>query len=241
MPPKPLSQRTESRSNLVGKFTTSVKKFVQDVESDHTRDGVMQTNERLRMVDNKVKESFGTIKTALTTLHQEYEAAKSDNNLWSRYQRFKRMIKNFTKFDTQYWLLIELPRQEKHEEANTYVMRCCSVLEKAANPSIDTRSSNLKQSEDNKFLSNKDRLNSMSITAIAEENKQLMNDVFRLLKRYNNLRNIIHELKISYTDAKIYPILPRYFMLKDMVKSVLRHPSYMEIRHEELIANNTIA
>lgn len=81
----------------------------------------------------------------------------------------------------------------------------------------------------------------MSIPEIEEENKQLVNDVYRLLKRYNNLRNTVHELKVSYVATKVYPGPARYFMLKDMVKSVLRHPSYMEVCHEDLIANNMIA
>ncbi|XP_053200381.1 uncharacterized protein LOC128385534 isoform X1 [Panonychus citri] len=245
MPPKTdkgrsTPQRGESRSNLVGKFTTSVKKFVQDVESDHTRDGVTSTNERLRMVDSKINESYSTIKGALTTLHQNYESAKSDNNVYNRYKLFKKMIKTVIKLDTQYWILIEIPKQEKHEQPNNYVMRCCSVLEKA-NATTDGKSSNAKQAEETRIQSNRERLKSMSIPEIEEENKQLINDVYRLLKRYNNLRNTVHELKVSYMATKVYPGPARYFLLKDMVKSVLRHPSYMEVCHEDLIANNMIS
>ena len=33
-------------------------------------------------------------------------------------------------------------------------------------------------------------------------------------------------------SSKVYPIIPRYAMLKDMVKTVMRDPNYMEVCHE---------
>jgi len=78
----------------------------------------------------------------------------------------------------------------------------------------------------------------MSVQAIEEENKKSFNHIYRLLKRYNNLRNTIHELRVTYMDVKIYPLIPRYFILKDMIKNVLRHPSYMEVYHEDIVANS---
>lgn len=79
----------------------------------------------------------------------------------------------------------------------------------------------------------------MSITEIAEENNESTNDVYRLLKKYNNIRNTVRELKVSYANAKLYPFLPRYIMLKDMVKSVLRDPSYMEVVQEEIVVQQS--
>lgn len=75
----------------------------------------------------------------------------------------------------------------------------------------------------------------LSIPEIVEENNETTNEVYRLLKKYNNIRNTVRELKVSYMDAKLYPFLPRYIMLKDMVKGVLRHPSYMEVCQEDFI------
>lgn len=72
----------------------------------------------------------------------------------------------------------------------------------------------------------------------------MINDLYRLLKKYSGLRNLIRELKVNtahvcygciapsmfhaihlycdcpqteYGDSKMYPIIPRYTMLKDMV------------------------
>lgn len=38
--------------------------------------------------------------------------------------------------------------------------------------------------------------------------------------------------KTDYTDAKIYPMVLRYTMLKDMIKDIMLHPDYMEVCHE---------
>lgn len=34
------------------------------------------------------------------------------------------------RLETQYWALIDIPRQEKQETVPTYVMRACSIMEK---------------------------------------------------------------------------------------------------------------
>lgn len=39
-------------------------------------------------------------------------------------------------------------------------------------------------------------------------------------------------LQDSYMNSKVYPIIPRYKMLKDMIKSAMRDPNYMEVCHE---------
>ncbi|RWS24274.1 uncharacterized protein B4U80_01296, partial [Leptotrombidium deliense] len=193
------------------------------------------------MVDKKVGESYSTIKNSLTTLHGQYEQSKSEKNILRRYNlfkdsRFTTMIKTVIKLDTQYWVLIEIPKQDKQEPANSYVMRCCSVLEKSTNSRIDGKSQTTKQAEDEGKEKERKRLDEMSISEIEEENKQLVNDVFKLIKKYNNLRNVVHELKVAYMDAKLYPFLPRYIMLKDMIKGVLRDPTYVELYHEDLLA-----
>ncbi|GIY81765.1 uncharacterized protein CDAR_512121 [Caerostris darwini] len=72
-----------------------------------------------------------------------------------------------------------------------------------------------------------------TVQQIEEENTLLINDLYRLLKKYANLRLVVHTLHLSYRSARMYPIFPRYNMLKDMIKDVLRDPSYMEVCHEE--------
>lgn len=39
-------------------------------------------------------------------------------------------------------------------------------------------------------------------------------------------------LQDNYVNSKFYPIIPRYTLLKDMIKTAMRDPNYMEVCHE---------
>lgn len=36
----------------------------------------------------------------------------------------------------------------------------------------------------------------------------------------------------EYMSTKVYPMFPRYTMLKDMIKDIMHDPDYMEVCHE---------
>jgi hypothetical protein len=36
----------------------------------------------------------------------------------------------------------------------------------------------------------------------------------------------------DYVSSKVYPMFPRYTMLKDMIKDIMHDPDYMEVCHE---------
>jgi len=111
----------------------------------------------------------------------------------------------------------------------------------------------------------------MTTAQIEHENTQLINDLYRLLKKYLGLRHLIRVLKVSqsmrrqwadltsrenfltclyvlcplrfllqeeYGSSKMYPIFPRYTMLKDMIKGIMHDPDYMEVCHETLANSN---
>ena len=94
----------------------------------------------------------------------------------------------------------------------------------------------------------------MTTAQIEHENNQDVNDLYRLLKKYLALRHLIRALKViihvnfciinclglsiilnlkeDYESSKMYPIFPRYTMLKDMIKGIMHDPDYMEVCHE---------
>lgn len=85
-------------TNLVGKFTQSVRRIVQDVKdegpaSGMTRDEVIDTNERLRAVRIRLEESYDTAKKSLVTLMNKYGDSKTHKNIFNRYPLLKIMIK----------------------------------------------------------------------------------------------------------------------------------------------------
>ncbi|CAG9795254.1 unnamed protein product [Diatraea saccharalis] len=85
-------------TNLVGKFTQSVRRIVQDVKDEGTSSGqtkeeVIETNERLRNVRVRLDENYDTAKKALVTLMARYSESKAQRNVFTRYAMLKAMIK----------------------------------------------------------------------------------------------------------------------------------------------------
>lgn len=187
---------------MVGKFTQSVRRIVQDVKDDGapsgmSREDVIATNERLRNVRLRLEDSYDTAKQALVTLMNKYGDSKTHRNIFSRYPLLKVMIKEVIRLETQYWTLVEIPRQEKQETVPSYVMRACAIMEKTQKSGEGVKTSARLAEE---ALEKKDRLERLEImtTAIIEaENTQMINDLYRLLKKYLGLRNLIRELKVG--------------------------------------------
>lgn len=45
-------------------------------------------------------------------------------------------------------------------------------------------------------------------------------------------RSSLRTSQVDYTESKSYPFLPRYFMLKDMIRDVITDPTFIELSHE---------
>ncbi|XP_021188058.1 uncharacterized protein LOC110374604 [Helicoverpa armigera] len=234
------TQKTDSQkssTNLVGKFTQSVRRIVQDVKDEGTSSGqtkeeVIETNERLRGVRVRLDENYDTAKKALVTLMARYSESKSQRNVFTRYALLKAMIKDVIRLETQYWSLVEIPRQEKAETVPAFVLRACAIMEKTQKSGEGVKTSAKLAEEAADKRERIERLNDMTTIQIETENTQMTNDLYRLLKKYTGLRNLIRELKSDYVSSKVYPIFPRYTMLKDMIKDIMHDPDYMEVCHE---------
>ncbi|EDW16881.2 LOW QUALITY PROTEIN: uncharacterized protein Dmoj_GI21986 [Drosophila mojavensis] len=230
-------------TNFVGKFTQSVRRIVQDVKdegapSGMTRDEVIETNERLRSLRLRLEESYDTVKKALINLMNQYGDSKSHRNIFQRYPKLKLMIKEVIRLETQYWTLVDIPRQEKQETVPSYVMRACSIMEKTQKSGEGVKTSARLAEEAAERRERMERLEHMTTAQIELENTQLINDLYRLLKKYLGLRHLIRVLKEEYGSSKMYPIFPRYTMLKDMIKGIMHDPDYMEVCHETLANSN---
>jgi hypothetical protein len=85
-------------SNLMGKFTQSVRRIVQDVKDEGTMSGlgreeVIDINERLILFRVRLEASYETAKQALNALITKYGDSKSQRNIFHRYPMLKVMIK----------------------------------------------------------------------------------------------------------------------------------------------------
>lgn len=128
-----------------------------------------------------------------------------------------RCFQDVIKLETQYWTLVDIPKQEKQETVPSYVMRACSIMEKTqksgdgvktsarlAEEASDRKErmerleSNFGNWIDSKFLFLINLMSTAMTTVIIEqENTQMINDLYRLLKKYTGLRNLIRELKVN--------------------------------------------
>ncbi|XP_056642607.1 uncharacterized protein LOC130448996 [Diorhabda sublineata] len=229
--------KQQSSTNLVGKFTQSVRRIVQDVKDEGTATGatkeeVIETNERLRAVRVRMDESYDTAKKALVGLMGKYNESKSVHNIFQRYNMLKAMIKEVIRLETQYWTLVDIPKQEKQETVPAFVLRACAIMEKTQKSGEGVKTSAKLAEEAQDKRERIERLENMTTSQIDAENTQMTNDLYRLLKKYSGLRNLIRQLKTEYTNAKLYPMVLRYSMLKDMIKDIMLHPDYMEVCHE---------
>ncbi|XP_076686132.1 uncharacterized protein LOC143378317 isoform X1 [Andrena cerasifolii] len=232
-----IAQRSDAGTNLMGKFTQSVRRIVQDVKDEGTSSGqtkeeVIETNERLRIVRIRLDGSYEIAKRALVELMCKYTNSKQVRNVFQRYNLLKLMIKDVIKLETQYWTLVDIPKQEKQETVPAFVLRACSIMEKTHKSGEGVKTSARLAEEAETKRERIERLESMTTIQIEAENTQMTNDLYRLLKKYTGLRNLIRDLKEEYNSSKVYPIFPRYPILKDMIKDIMHNPDYMEVCHE---------
>jgi len=62
------------------------------------------------------------------------------------------------RLETQYWLLVELPKQEKQEPVPAYVLRACATLEKNQKSGEGVKTSAKLADEEEKRRERMDRL-----------------------------------------------------------------------------------
>jgi hypothetical protein len=89
---------TGGSSNLMGKFTQSVRRIVADVKDEGTMSGlsreeVIDINERLILFRVRLEMSYETAKQALNSLMAQYGDSKTHKNIFNRYPLLKVMIK----------------------------------------------------------------------------------------------------------------------------------------------------
>lgn len=67
-------------------------------------------------------------------------------------------MQEVVRLETQYWLLVELPKQEKQEMVPTYVLRACVTLEKTQKPGEGVKTTARLAEEDDKRRERLERL-----------------------------------------------------------------------------------
>lgn len=84
-------------------------------------------------------------------------------------------------------------------------MRCCDVIEKATETGRVAEANKTREEkkaeEEARDKDRKQRFDGLSIPEIEEENKQSITDLYRLIKKYLNLRKTVSTLKVRKIDC----------------------------------------
>ncbi|ETN79882.1 hypothetical protein NECAME_09537 [Necator americanus] len=78
-----------------------------------------------------------------------------------------------------------------------------------------------------------DSIKSRKTEELQKDCENMYAQLYKLIKKYQGLRRIIKELHDKYDASRMYPIVPRYPILKKMIKSALRAPEFADICHEQ--------
>lgn len=183
-----------------------------------------------------IDKSYQKLKGAMVKLHDDYIQMKG-RNIFSKYTELEHMIREVIMLEKQYWQLIDLPVYEPSEPANDYVSR---VMELIANKKIwsSTRNGIASLLSATLIVDNAaetiiyKQLRGLSASDLKDECDRMYVELYKLSRKYLALRKILQELNSNFHLSRFLPIIPRYNLLKSMVKSVVREPAFIEMYHE---------
>ncbi|CAD5219106.1 unnamed protein product [Bursaphelenchus okinawaensis] len=204
-----------------------------------SRDGLVATVYKQYRTRARLLEPYRRIKNALKNMQEEYVASK-EHNLFLRYTHMQHMVHEVILLEKQYWQLIDVPQHEVSETPNSYVLRVMTLLDQKSNSSavktggiaslLGTTINIAEKTKDQSFYED---IRAMSTEELRKECDRLYTELYKLIRKYQNLRAIVRELTEAYQDSRYYPIVPRYHLLKNMIKRVLRAPAFSEVCHEQ--------
>uniref|UniRef100_A0A914BYX3 Uncharacterized protein n=2 Tax=Acrobeloides nanus TaxID=290746 RepID=A0A914BYX3_9BILA len=201
------------------------------------RDTLIMTVYKQYRTRQRILEPYRRLKNALKHLQEEYYESK-ENNLFMRYARLQHMIREVIMLEKQYWQLIEIPQMEVHETPNAYVQRIMILLDEKGSQPVKSGgiasllSATMNITDKTKDQGLYDTIRSKSTDELKKECDRLYTELYKLIRKYLGLKEEVKKLADSYSDSRFYPIMPRYPLLKTMIKRVLRAPAFAEICHE---------
>ncbi|KAI6175866.1 hypothetical protein M3Y97_00736600 [Aphelenchoides bicaudatus] len=204
-----------------------------------SRDGLITTVYKLHRTRARILEPYRRLKRAIIKMQDEYLQSK-ENNIFVRYSKMQQSILEVVMLEKQYWTLINVPQQEPSENQMNYVLRVVNLLEERgpAYPVIKTGGiasllgATLNIAEKTKDQNTYEAIKYKPTDQLRRECDVLYNEVYKLIRKYLNLRSVVQELTEKYQSSRFYPIIPRYLFLKNFIKQVLRNPAFSEIAHE---------
>uniref|UniRef100_A0AC34FGI0 Uncharacterized protein n=1 Tax=Panagrolaimus sp. ES5 TaxID=591445 RepID=A0AC34FGI0_9BILA len=205
------------------------------------RENLITTVYKQHRTRAKILEPYRRLKNALKNMQDEYLQSK-DNNVFLRYNNMKHMIHEVILLEKQYWQLVDIPPQEVSESPNTYVLKIINLLDEKGGQPPAIKSGGIASLLGATMINVADRtkdqnlheqIRTKSTDELRKECDRLYTELYKLIRKYLGLRRVVQDLTESFQDTRFYPIVPRYPLLKTMIKRVLRAPAFAEICHEE--------
>ncbi|KAI6221838.1 hypothetical protein M3Y99_01530400 [Aphelenchoides fujianensis] len=203
-----------------------------------SREGLITTVYKQYRTRARLLEPYRRLKNALKKMQDDYLESK-ERNVFVRYGHMQAMVHEVVLLEKQYWSLIDLPAQDISETPNCYVLRIIGMLdERGSMQPIKTGgiasllASSINIAEKSKDQNLYETIRSKSTEQLRRECDLLFTELFKLIRKYQNLRVCVQELTVSYQHSRFLPIVPRFVLLKAMIKRVLRAPAFAEICHE---------
>ncbi|VDK60895.1 unnamed protein product [Anisakis simplex] len=200
-----------------------------------SRDHLLNTVYKQHRLRQRVLEPYRRIKNALKKMQTEYSQSK-ENNMFARYMRMQSMIHEVTILEKQYWQLLDIPGPGASEPATDYVIRVMEILDDVKSAPQRTgiagllsATFNVDKTRDATLF---DSIKKMSTAELRKECDRMYLDLYKLIKKYLSLRKIVKNLYSDYRASRFLPMVPRYTLLKAMIKNVLRAPAFAEVCHE---------
>ncbi|CAJ0602982.1 unnamed protein product [Cylicocyclus nassatus] len=204
-----------------------------------SRDNLINTVYKLHRTRLRILEPYRKLKNALKQLQEDYLKSKEANPIM-RYMKLQQSVREVVIMEKQYWKLLDIPAQDGAEESNDYVVRIIHLLEETSSAppsggigallSSTMMGRNVETRVDQSLY---DSIKSRKTEELQKDCENMYVQLYKLIRKYQGLRRIIKELHDKYDASRMYPIVPRYPLLKKMIKSALRAPEFADICHEQ--------
>ncbi|PAV70419.1 hypothetical protein WR25_06450 [Diploscapter pachys] len=205
-----------------------------------SRDNLINTVYKLHRTRLRILDPYRRLKNSLKQLQDDYLKSKEANPIM-RYMKLSASVREVAIIEKQYWKYLAIPAQEGSEDPNSYVVRVIQLLEDNSSASVPSTGIGalLSSTMIGKATSSQvdqalyDSIKCRKTEELQRDCEAMYSQLYKLIRKYHGLRRLIKDLHDKYDETRLYPIVPRYPILKKIIKSTLRAPEFADICHEQ--------
>ncbi|KAL7071072.1 hypothetical protein ACQ4LE_009968 [Meloidogyne hapla] len=253
----PKSQSSETVNELIGKI---FQKDMFNVFFSLAKDGANGTipaagsntsnKEQLTIAvykeyraTSRLSEPYKRLRNAIKGMEEEYSKSKQ-HNLIMRYMRMQKMIYELVQVEREYWLMVDIPPQAISETPQEYAIRIANLLDeqygrnetspKPGGAIAQLLGTTMCIAERAKGSTLLNTLRMKTTEDLRNLMNQLSTELYRLIHKYLTLRTAVKDLSRAYQHTRYYPLVPRYNLLKAMIKRIIRSSPISEDDHPKI-------